>query len=70
MGWIFRHDKFLTQEVPFQPLLLPMLKRPSKKWWNTLKNGIMEHLEEDVLRLLTDWLYTSTTEQSRKGDQE
>ncbi|GKE80141.1 hypothetical protein Tco_1550141, partial [Tanacetum coccineum] len=33
-----------------------MLKRPSKKWLNTLKNCIMKHLEEEVLRLLTDWL--------------
>ncbi|GKA95275.1 hypothetical protein Tco_0817313 [Tanacetum coccineum] len=30
----------------------------------------MEHLEEEVLRLLTDWLLSSTTEQSRKRDQE
>ncbi|GJT74304.1 retrovirus-related pol polyprotein from transposon TNT 1-94 [Tanacetum coccineum] len=28
-------------------------KKPSKKWLNTLKNGTMEHLEEEVLRLLT-----------------
>ncbi|GKG13333.1 hypothetical protein Tco_0350293, partial [Tanacetum coccineum] len=26
----------------------------SKKWLNTLKNGTMEHQEEEVLRLLTD----------------
>ncbi|GJR40501.1 putative reverse transcriptase domain-containing protein [Tanacetum coccineum] len=51
-------------------------KRSSKKWWNTLKNGIMEHLEEEVLRLLRKvkkrrtGCYTSTTKQSRKGDQE
>ncbi|GJZ64643.1 hypothetical protein Tco_0621064 [Tanacetum coccineum] len=29
--------KFLTQEVPFQLRLLQMLKRPSKKWLDTLK---------------------------------
>ncbi|GJY78545.1 hypothetical protein Tco_0484346 [Tanacetum coccineum] len=46
--------KFLTQEVQFQLRQLKMLKRPSKKWQNTLKNGIMEHLEEEVLRLLMD----------------
>ncbi|GKF49870.1 hypothetical protein Tco_0143121, partial [Tanacetum coccineum] len=28
----------------------------SQKWQNTLKNGIMKHLEEEVLRLLTDWM--------------
>ncbi|GJZ89466.1 hypothetical protein Tco_0661248 [Tanacetum coccineum] len=33
-----------------------MLKRQSKKWLNTLKNVTMEHLEEEVLGLLTDWL--------------
>ncbi|GJR53113.1 hypothetical protein Tco_1403634 [Tanacetum coccineum] len=33
---------------------LKMLKRPSKKWQNTLKNDIMEHLEEEILRLLMD----------------
>ncbi|GJW90959.1 hypothetical protein Tco_0168512 [Tanacetum coccineum] len=47
MGWIFQHDIFLTQEEPFQPLLLLMLKRPSKKWQNTLKNGIIEHQEKE-----------------------
>ncbi|GJZ86747.1 hypothetical protein Tco_0658357 [Tanacetum coccineum] len=31
-----------------------MPKQPSKKWLNTLKNGTMEHQEEEVLRLLTD----------------
>ncbi|GJZ98107.1 hypothetical protein Tco_0670560 [Tanacetum coccineum] len=31
-----------------------MPKQPSKKWLNTLKNGTIEHLEEEVLRLLTD----------------
>ncbi|GKC20985.1 hypothetical protein Tco_1023135 [Tanacetum coccineum] len=31
-------------------------KKPSKKWLNTLKNGTMEHLEEEILRRLTDWL--------------
>ncbi|GKA54702.1 hypothetical protein Tco_0753651 [Tanacetum coccineum] len=31
-------------------------KTSSKKWQNTLKNGIMKHLDEEVLRLLTDWL--------------
>ncbi|GKF44371.1 hypothetical protein Tco_0130923, partial [Tanacetum coccineum] len=36
--------------------MLEMLKRPSKKWQNTLKNGTMEHLKEEVLRLLTDLL--------------
>ncbi|GJU26457.1 hypothetical protein Tco_1165078 [Tanacetum coccineum] len=34
--------------------LLQMLRQPSKKWLNTLKNGTKEHLEEEVLRLLTD----------------
>ncbi|GJW37185.1 hypothetical protein Tco_0060105 [Tanacetum coccineum] len=29
-------------------------KQQSKKWLNTLKNGTMEHLEEEVRRLLTD----------------
>ncbi|GJX68251.1 hypothetical protein Tco_0303978 [Tanacetum coccineum] len=37
MGWMFQHDRFLTQEVPFQLRQLQMLKRPSKKWQNTLK---------------------------------
>ncbi|GJR31609.1 hypothetical protein Tco_1107841 [Tanacetum coccineum] len=38
-----------------KPLL--MLKWPSKKWPNTLRNGIMEHLQEaGVLKLLTGWL--------------
>ncbi|GJT78868.1 hypothetical protein Tco_1045593 [Tanacetum coccineum] len=55
-GLMFQHDRFLTQEVSFQLRLLPMLKRPSKRWQNTLKNDTMEHLEEEVLRLLTDWL--------------
>ncbi|GKD44124.1 hypothetical protein Tco_1268769 [Tanacetum coccineum] len=50
--------------------LLQTLKRPSKKWQNTLINGTMEHLEEEALRLLTDWLLYNTTEQSRKRDQE
>ncbi|GJT99931.1 hypothetical protein Tco_1110270 [Tanacetum coccineum] len=45
---------FLTQEVSFQLRQLKMLKRPSKKWQNTLKNGLMEHLDEEVLRLLKD----------------
>ncbi|GKF25064.1 hypothetical protein Tco_0080958, partial [Tanacetum coccineum] len=31
-----------------------MPKQPSQKWLNTLKNGTMEHLEEEVPRLLTD----------------
>ncbi|GJT50032.1 putative reverse transcriptase domain-containing protein [Tanacetum coccineum] len=31
---------------------LQMLKRPSKKWQNTLKNGIMEYLEEENSTLL------------------
>ncbi|GKD30414.1 hypothetical protein Tco_1241192 [Tanacetum coccineum] len=31
-----------------------MLKQRSKKWLNTLKNGTMEHQEEEVLRPLTD----------------
>ncbi|GKD35961.1 hypothetical protein Tco_1251470 [Tanacetum coccineum] len=31
-------------------------KTAIQKWLNTLKNGTMEHLEEEVLRLLTDWL--------------
>ncbi|GKA26726.1 retrovirus-related pol polyprotein from transposon TNT 1-94 [Tanacetum coccineum] len=53
-GLDIRHEKFLTQEVPFQLRLLNMQKRPSKKWLNTLKNSIMEHLEEEVLRLLMD----------------
>ncbi|GJW68504.1 hypothetical protein Tco_0122928, partial [Tanacetum coccineum] len=29
-------------------------KQPSKKWLNTLKNGIMEHQELEVLKLLMD----------------
>ncbi|GJU16615.1 retrovirus-related pol polyprotein from transposon TNT 1-94 [Tanacetum coccineum] len=32
-----------------------MLKYPSKKWLNTLKNGIMEHVGQEVLKLMTDW---------------
>ncbi|GJR30860.1 putative reverse transcriptase domain-containing protein [Tanacetum coccineum] len=40
---MFQHDRFLTQEVPFQLRLLQMPKRPSKKWMDTLKNGTMEH---------------------------
>ncbi|GKE47304.1 putative reverse transcriptase domain-containing protein [Tanacetum coccineum] len=31
-------------------------KKSIQKWQNTLKNGTIEHLEEEVLRLLTDWL--------------
>ncbi|GJX27338.1 hypothetical protein Tco_0233634 [Tanacetum coccineum] len=46
MGWMFQHDRFLTQEVPFQLRQPKMLKRPSKKWQNTLKNDTMEHLKE------------------------
>ncbi|GJS04813.1 retrovirus-related pol polyprotein from transposon TNT 1-94 [Tanacetum coccineum] len=56
MGLMFQHDRFLTQEKQFQLRQLKMLKRSSKKWQNTLKSGIMEHLEEEVLRLLMDWL--------------
>ncbi|GKB02112.1 hypothetical protein Tco_0830201 [Tanacetum coccineum] len=51
---MFQHDRFLTQEVSFQLRQLPMLKRPSIKWQNTLKNGTMKHIEEEVLRLLTN----------------
>ncbi|GKC77266.1 hypothetical protein Tco_1128040 [Tanacetum coccineum] len=47
MAWMFQHDRFLTQEVPFHLRQLLMLKSPSKKWQNTLKNGTMEHLEEE-----------------------
>ncbi|GJU01922.1 putative reverse transcriptase domain-containing protein [Tanacetum coccineum] len=50
---------------------LPMQNRPSKRWQNTLKNGIMEHLDEEVLRLLTDWLlYKFPTQRRRKSLEE
>ncbi|GJR24133.1 hypothetical protein Tco_0972660 [Tanacetum coccineum] len=49
-------------EVPFQLRLLKMLKRPSKKWLNTLKNGIMKHLEEDSPEILTDGAIQAPTE--------
>ncbi|GJW47850.1 hypothetical protein Tco_0079496 [Tanacetum coccineum] len=46
---------FLTSRgAPLHLKLLQMPKQPSKKWLNTLKNGTMEHQEEEVLRLLTD----------------
>ncbi|GKB25949.1 hypothetical protein Tco_0865350 [Tanacetum coccineum] len=48
--------QILDSRGPFQLRQLQMLKRPSKKWQNNLKNGIMEHLEEVVLRHLMDWL--------------
>ncbi|GJW20508.1 hypothetical protein Tco_0031130 [Tanacetum coccineum] len=52
------HSKEILMKCPQHYLTemqeLQMLKRPSNKWQNTLKNGIMEHLEEEVLRLLTD----------------
>ncbi|GKC54211.1 mitochondrial proton/calcium exchanger protein-like protein isoform X1 [Tanacetum coccineum] len=35
MGWMFQHDRFLTQEVSFRLRQLQMLKWPSKKWQNT-----------------------------------
>ncbi|GJR16358.1 hypothetical protein Tco_0799010 [Tanacetum coccineum] len=34
-----------------------MPKQPTKKWLNTLKNGTMEHLEEEVRRILPDWIW-------------
>nr|GFA48450.1 hypothetical protein [Tanacetum cinerariifolium] len=30
-------------------------KYPSKRWPNILKNGIMKHLRQEVLKLLMDW---------------
>ncbi|GJU95100.1 hypothetical protein Tco_1319856 [Tanacetum coccineum] len=45
------NDIFLTQErgaiIPTKLLQMPKYN-PSKKWLNTLKNGTMEHLEEEV----------------------
>nr|GEW92292.1 hypothetical protein [Tanacetum cinerariifolium] len=55
MDWKFQLDKFLIQKVPYHLRLLPMQKYPSKKWINTLKNGTMEHLGQEVLKLLMDW---------------
>ncbi|GJV33669.1 hypothetical protein Tco_1394069 [Tanacetum coccineum] len=53
--WILpTRTDFLTHEVVFQPRLLPMLKGSSKKWKNILRNGTMEHLKEEVQRLLMD----------------
>ncbi|GJR51431.1 retrovirus-related pol polyprotein from transposon TNT 1-94 [Tanacetum coccineum] len=55
MGWKFQHDRFLIQEVQYRLRLLLMRKWPSKRWQNTLKNVTMEHLGQEVLKLLTDW---------------
>ncbi|GJZ22279.1 hypothetical protein Tco_0559318, partial [Tanacetum coccineum] len=45
------NDIFLTQErgaiIPTKLLQMPKYN-PSKKWLNTLKNGTIEHLEEEV----------------------
>ncbi|GJV71342.1 hypothetical protein Tco_1491337 [Tanacetum coccineum] len=51
---------------------LTEMQEPSKKWMNTLKIGTMEHLGQEVLKLLTDWqLYnhnsTILEERPRKG---
>ncbi|GJS25179.1 zinc finger, CCHC-type containing protein [Tanacetum coccineum] len=43
MSLIGALDRFLIQEEPYHQRLLLMLRQPSKKWLNTLKNGIMEH---------------------------
>ncbi|GJZ60109.1 hypothetical protein Tco_0615925 [Tanacetum coccineum] len=45
MGSMFRQDKSLTREVPYRLKPLLMLKQPSKKWLNTLRNGIMDNLQ-------------------------
>ncbi|GKG58489.1 hypothetical protein Tco_0592268, partial [Tanacetum coccineum] len=36
---MFKHDKFLIQEVSFQLKLLQMPKQPSKKWHNGTSRG-------------------------------
>ncbi|GJY76854.1 zinc finger BED domain-containing protein RICESLEEPER 2-like protein [Tanacetum coccineum] len=43
MGSMFPPDKSLTLKVSFPLKLLQMQKYPSKKWPNTLRNGITEH---------------------------
>nr|GEV29427.1 hypothetical protein [Tanacetum cinerariifolium] len=35
---------------------LTKMQEPSKKWLNTFKNGTTEHLGQEVLKLLLDWL--------------
>ncbi|GJY05877.1 hypothetical protein Tco_0371817 [Tanacetum coccineum] len=47
--------KELLMKCP-QHYLMEMQEKSSKKWLNTLKNGIMKHLGQEVLKLLTDWL--------------
>ncbi|GJS75560.1 hypothetical protein Tco_0725441 [Tanacetum coccineum] len=68
MGSMFQQDKSLTQEVPSQPKLLLMLKWPSNKWLNTLRNGTMGHLQRtEVLKLLTGPYYTKDYPHKEEG---
>ncbi|GJV65677.1 hypothetical protein Tco_1476505 [Tanacetum coccineum] len=51
---------------------LPIQTYPSKRWPNILKNDTMEHLGQEVLKLLTDWQPTKHNsivlkEKSRRG---
>ncbi|GJV52948.1 retrovirus-related pol polyprotein from transposon TNT 1-94 [Tanacetum coccineum] len=63
--------KILDSRVHYHLRVLLMQRWPSKKWLNTLKNSTMEHLGQEVLKLLTDWqLYKHNSiilgERSRK----
>nr|GEV49417.1 hypothetical protein [Tanacetum cinerariifolium] len=55
-GLEVRTRQFLIQKVSYQLRQLPMQKLPSKSWSNILKNGTTEHLGQEVLKLLMDWL--------------
>ncbi|GKF80596.1 hypothetical protein Tco_0239198 [Tanacetum coccineum] len=38
------------------PTKIVAYAKVSKRWQNILKNGTMEHLGQEVLKLLMDWL--------------
>ncbi|GJW75749.1 hypothetical protein Tco_0135119 [Tanacetum coccineum] len=47
-----------------------MPKQPSKKWLNTLKNGIMEHLEEEERRqFMKDTLSKFMSESAKRHEE-